>query len=100
MAFLRAAVGPAGERFWAGGDAGEALLRAAAGVGAGPTEAFCGDELGARGAGARVAEEETAVAAAWDEVTTADLAARMGQDPGVVRWVLELAAEAAVGSGG
>lgn len=78
MAFLRAAVGPAREGSRAGGEARELLLRAAAGVGAGPTEAFGGYELRARGAGTRVAEEKAPVAAAGDDIAAADLTAGVG----------------------
>lgn len=100
MAFLRAAVGVARERIWAGGEAGESLLRAAASVCAGPTEASGGNELWAGRAGARVAEKKAAVAAAGDKAAAADLAAGVGEYPGVEWGVLELAAEAAVGSWG
>lgn len=99
MAFLRAFMGFARESPVTSGEAGEVLLRTPAGVGAGPAEAPGLDKLWARGARAWVAEEEAAVSAAGDEVSAADLAAGVREDPGVERGVIELAAEAEVGSG-
>lgn len=94
VASLRAAVGPAWQRLRAGLVAGEVLLGAAADVLAGTAEAAGGDELGARRAGAGVAEEEAVVAAVPAERAAADLATGVGEDPGIRGRVLDLAAEA------
>ena len=99
MASLRAAVSPARQRLGARLVAGEVLLGAAADVLAGTTEAAGGDELGARRAGAGVAQKEAMVAAVPAERATADLATGVGEDPGIRGRVLDLAAEAEVGSG-
>lgn len=94
-----ARVGVAGERMRTGAVAGEVLAGAAAGGGGGAAEAAGGDGLRARGTGPRVAEEEAVVAAGRAEGGAADFVAGVGEDPGVGRGVLELAAEAAVGAG-
>lgn len=98
VASLRAAVSPARQRLGTRLVAGEVLLGAAADVLAGSTEAADGDELGARRAGAGVAEEEAVVAAVPAERATADLAAGVGEDPGIRGRVLDLAAKAEVRS--
>lgn len=98
VANLRASMGPAIQQLGADIVAREVLEPAPPNILDGSTEAAGFHQLRARRTGTGMAQKQAAVAATVLQWTIADLAARVGENPGIVAGrILQFAAEAEVG---